>query len=89
MMMHEAERQGVKGMTANVERSSTSGTCDDWRKTGEHKRSMSRRHEETEKRENEEEDERVWMAPNIRAGGSQLQATSRRERNTKGWMSRL
>ena len=35
-------KKSIKGMTANVERSCTSGTCDDWRKRGEHKRSMSR-----------------------------------------------
>ena len=40
-------------MRANGKRSNTSGTCDDWRKRGEHEE-HEHRHEKEEKRENEE-----------------------------------
>ena len=52
------EEEEVKGEDECREHSSN-GTCDNWRKGGEHKRSIEQRHEEKEKRANEEDDERV------------------------------
>ena len=70
--------KSTREVTMNVERQSSSGTCDDWRKRGE------QRHEEDEKRENEEEDERVRVAPNMEACGSHFQAMSDSEEGERG-----
>ena len=81
--MQECQNWDKGQVRANGKRSSTSGTCDDWRKRGEHEE-HEHRHEEEEKRENEEEDERVRVAPDMGAGGSHPQATSDLEEGERG-----
>ena len=84
-------KKSTSDVKKNVERQSSRGICDKWRRGGEHKwstsRSMRNRKMKMMRRMSESEkceDERGRVAPTMGAGRSHPQATSRPERG-KHW----